>query len=192
MLLAAGTSSRMGRNKLLVEIDGKSVVRRAADAAVAAGLSPILVVLGHEPARARAELSGLDCTLVLNPDYARGINTSLRAGIAAVPDVAGAALVLLADMPLVTADMIRALVDRWRSSDAPLAVSTYGEVLAPPMLYGRSLFPELRALEGDGCGKRVVKRHRHEAIEVALPAEALADLDFPEDVDRVRAGIEGA
>jgi CTP:molybdopterin cytidylyltransferase MocA len=65
-------------------------------------------------------------------------------------------------------------------------------VLAPPMLYGRSLFPELRALDGEGCGKRVVKRHRDEALEVAWPASALTDLDLPEDVDRVRTRIEGA
>jgi molybdenum cofactor cytidylyltransferase len=192
VLLAAGTSSRMGRNKLLVELGGKSVLRRAVETAAAAGLAPILVVLGHEPERARAELAGLDCAIVLNADYARGINTSLRAGIAAVPESAVAAVVMLADMPFVSAAMIRELVERWRAADAPLAVSIYGEVLAPPMLYARSLFPEVRALDGDGCGKRVVKRHRDEALEVAWPAAALTDLDLPEDVDRVRTRIEGA
>ncbi len=195
VLLAAGTSSRMGRNKLYLELGGKSVLRRAVDAAAAAGLDPILVVLGHEPERAQAELKGLDgptVRTVLNPDYAGGIDTSMRAGIAAVPESAGGAVVLLADMPFVSAAMIRELVERWRAADAPLAVSRYGEVLAPPMLYGRSLFPELLALDGAGCGKRVVKRHRDEALEVAWPASALADLDFPEDVDRVRAQIEGA
>ena len=192
VLLAAGTSSRMGRNKLLVELGGKSVLRRAVETAAAAGLEPILVVLGHEPERARAELAGLDCATVLNADYARGINTSLRAGIAAVPESAVAAVVMLADMPFVSAAMIRELVERWRAVDAPLAVSIYGEVLAPPMLYARSLFPELRALDGEGCGKRVVKRHRDAALEVAWPASALTDLDLPEDVDRVRTQIEGA
>jgi molybdenum cofactor cytidylyltransferase len=192
VLLAAGTSSRMGRNKLLVELGGKSVLRRAVETAAAAGLEPILVVLGHEPERARAELAGLGCATVLNADYARGINTSLRAGIAAVPESAVAAVVMLADMPFVSAAMIRELVERWRAVDAPLAVSIYGEVLAPPMLYARSLFPELRALDGEGCGKRVVKRHRDAALEVAWPASALTDLDLPEDVDRVRTQIEGA
>ena len=193
VLLAAGLSSRMGRNKLLIELGGKSVLRRAVETAAAAGLDPILVVLGHEPDRARAELEGLDGTTVprvlpvLNPDYARGINTSLRAGIAAVPESAGAAVVMLADMPFVTAAMIRELVDRWRAADAPLAISTYGEVFAPPTLYGRPLFPELRALDADGCGKRVVKLHRAEALEVPWPASTLTDLDLPEDVAQVRA-----
>lgn len=191
VVLAAGTSSRMGRNKMLLELGGKSVLRRAVETAAAAGLDPLLVVLGHEPERARAELGSVECATVLNAEYARGINTSLRAGIGAVPETAGAAVVMLADMPFVSAAMIRALVEQWRAADAPLVVSSYGDVLAPPMLYGRSLFPELRALDGEGCGKRVVKRHRDEAIEIALPASALADLDLPEDLDRVRARIEG-
>lgn len=190
VLLAAGMSSRMGRNKLLLELGGKTVLRRAVETAAAAGLRPILVVLGHQPAFAQAQLVGLDCTAVLNPDYERGMNTSLQAGIAAVPEGAGAAVVMLADMPFVSAAMIRELVDRWRSSDAPLAVSTYGEVIAPPTIYARSLFAEIAALDGEGCGKRVIKHHRKEAIELAWPATALTDLDLPEDVERARALLE--
>jgi molybdenum cofactor cytidylyltransferase len=183
VLLAAGTSSRMGQNKLFLTLAGESVLRRAVRTAAAAGLDPILVVLGH------AELEGLDCLPVLNPEYASGINTSLRSGIGAVPDDVAAAVVLLADMPFVTGEMIRTLVERYRSSHPALVVSTYQGVDAPPMLYDRSLFAELRALSGDGCGKKVVKRHRGEALELAWPAGALTDLDVPEDVERVRAEL---
>jgi molybdenum cofactor cytidylyltransferase len=122
---------------------------------------------------------------VSNPEYARGLHTSLRAGIAAVPDGARAAVVLLADMPLVDAGMVRALVDRWRTAGAPLVVSRYGGVVAPPILYASTLFPELRALDGDGCGKAVVKRHRGEEIAIDWSAERLSDLDVPDDVRRV-------
>src|SRR5207253_8274090 len=90
VLLAAGTSSRMGKNKLFLELGGVSVLRRAARTALAAGLDPLLVVLGHESERARADLSDVSCTVVINPDYASGMNTSLRAGIKAVPDSASA------------------------------------------------------------------------------------------------------
>lgn len=191
ILLAAGLSSRMGNNKLFLELGGKTVLRRAAGTALAAGLDPVLVVVGNERERVEAELKGLPCTPVFNGDYARGINTSLRKGIAAVPEEAAGAVVLLADMPFVSAGMIRELVDRWRASAPPLAVSLYGEVLAPPTLYGRPLFAEIAQLDGEGCGKRVVKRHRAEAIELAWPAQALADLDVPDDVARVRAQLEG-
>ncbi len=189
VLLAAGTSSRMGKNKLFLEVGGSSLLRRAARAAAAAGLDPLLVVLGHESDRARAELEGVSCTPVLNADYARGMYTSLRAGIAAVPEGAPAAVVMLADMPFVTAEMVRELIERWQGE--PLAVSLYGDVVAPPILYARALFPELRELDSESCGKRVVKRHRKDALEVPRPAAALADLDVPADVERVRSVLEG-
>jgi molybdenum cofactor cytidylyltransferase len=190
VILAAGLSSRMGRNKVVLDLAGRSVVRRAVETAQAAGLSPVLVVIGHERERVEAELENLACTAVLNPDYASGINTSLRTGIGAVPEDCGAAVVLLADMPLVSSQMLGALCDTFRRGAAPLVVSTYGGVLAPPMLYGRSLFPELRELEGEGCGKRVVKRHRAQAAELAWPVAALTDLDLPADIDRVLAHLE--
>jgi molybdenum cofactor cytidylyltransferase len=190
VLLAAGTSSRMGTNKLFLSLRGETVVRRAIRTALAAGLDPVLVVLGHESERAKAELKGLRCAVVLNKDYAQGINTSLSAGIAAVPEQAVAALVMLADMPFVTKEMLGAIVERYRGGTSPLVVSNYEGVDAPPMLYDRSLFTELRALDGDGCGKKVVKRHRSESLEVAWPASALKDLDLPADVDAVLAELE--
>jgi molybdenum cofactor cytidylyltransferase len=189
VLLAAGTSSRMGRNKLLLELGGLSVLRRAARTALTAGLDPLLVVLGHESERARAELEGIACTPVLNPDYASGMNSSLRAGIAAVPADAAAAVVLLADMPFVTVEMVSEVARRW--SGQPLAVSLYGDVVAPPILYSRALFGELLEMTAGDCRKRVVKRHRAEALEVPWSASALADLDVPDDVDKARSEIEG-
>jgi molybdenum cofactor cytidylyltransferase len=191
VVLAAGTSSRMGKNKLFLPLGGTSVLRRAVGTAAGAGLDPVLVVLGHESDRAAAELAGLSFTKVLNAEYSRGMNTSVRAGISAVPADSSGAVLMLADMPFVTAGMLRELIDRYRAADAPLVISTYGDVLAPPILYGRALFGELCALDGDGCGKRVVKAHRAEAIQVEWPPAALTDLDLPEDVERVRAGIEG-
>src|SRR3989449_8580357 len=78
---AAGLSSRMGENKMLIEVGGRTLVRRAVETALSAGLDPVLVVVGHESERVRAELRGLSCTAVLNAEYARGMNTSLRAEI---------------------------------------------------------------------------------------------------------------
>jgi molybdenum cofactor cytidylyltransferase len=190
VVLAAGVSSRMGRNKLFIELGGRSMLRRVATTAVEAGLDPLLVVVGHERERVQAELADLPHTAVFNADYASGMNTSLRAGFRAISDEHDGAIVLLADMPFVTTAMVRTLADRFREGEEPLVVSTYGEVVAPPILYGRSLFDELRALEGDGCGKGIIKRHRQQAVEVAWPASALADLDHPEDVDRARLVVE--
>jgi len=192
VVLAAGPSTRMGENKLFLRLEGETVLVRAVRRAIAAGLDPVIVVLGHEAERARTELSGLPCLPVVNPDYARGLNASARAGIAAIPASARAAVVLLADMPFVTDRMIAALVERYRESDAPLVISEYGGIQAPPTLYDRSLFAEVGDAEGEGCGKRVVRRHRSEAAAVAWPAAALADLDRPQDYELVKSEIETA
>ena len=188
VLVAAGTSSRMGKNKLFLEIDGQTVLRRAVRTAAAAGLDPLLVVLGHESDRARAELRELPCLTAINPRYAEGMSSSLSAGISKLPGGPAAAVAMLADMPFVTAAMVRELVSRWRGE--PLVVSLFGDVVAPPILYARRLFPELRALDGQSCRKRVIERYRARAAEVRWPESALQDLDFPGDVERVRAGVE--
>lgn len=192
ILLAAGTASRMGKDKLLLPIGGESLLRRAARRATEAGLHPLIVVLGHEVERMRGELEGLRCRIAVNPDYAEGIHLSVRAGMAALTegDAPDAVVVMLGDMPFVTRDMLARLVDHYRGGSAPLVISDYDGVKAPPMLYDRSLFPELRALQGPGCGREVVKRHGAEAAVVSWPAAALADVDLPEDYERVRGEIE--
>ncbi len=191
ILLAAGAATRMGRNKLLLELEGETLLRRAARRALAAGLDPVLVVLGHEAARAGAELDRLGCRIVLNPDHARGINTSLSAGVAAVPPEASAAVVLLADMPFVDAGMVRAVLARFRETGAPVVTCRYGEVTAPPTLYDRAVFPELRGGEGEGRGREVVRRYRERAAFVSWPASALADVDVPEELERARTRLGG-
>jgi molybdenum cofactor cytidylyltransferase len=187
ILLAAGTSSRMGSNKLLFELEGESVLRRAAKRALAGGLSPLVVVLGHESDKTARELEGLPCEWALNPLYEQGINSSLKSGIMAVQGFkATAALVMLADMPFVTSEMIAEMIARYRTTEALLVISDYDGVNAPPMVYDRSLFMELLMMTGEGCGRQVVKRHRSEAEVLPWPVAALADLDVPEDYARVK------
>jgi len=191
ILLAAGSATRMGQNKVLLPLGGETVLRRAARAALAAGLAPVLVVLGHEAERAEADLAGLPVQIVQNPRHGLGINTSLSAGAEAVPPRAAAAVVLLADMPGVDAAMIRQVVARHRETGAPLVTALYGQTPAPPTLYDRSLFPELTGGEGEGRGREVVRRHWGQAVKVPFPEAALADLDVPADYERARARIEG-
>ena len=189
VVLAAGSSTRMGRNKLFFDLAGETLLRRTVRCALDAGLDPVLVVVGHEAQRARAELAGLPCAPVDNPEHALGINRSLRAGISHLPERAQAAVVMLADMPFVTSDMVASLVTHYRESTAPLVISAYGDVNAPPMLYDRALFAELRQVAGEGCGRQVVKRHRHEAVAVTWPEAALQDIDVPEDYERIQAEL---
>jgi molybdenum cofactor cytidylyltransferase len=197
VVLAAGSSKRMGENKLLLALDGEPLVTRAVRAAAAAGLAPIVVVLGHEAERVRAALDGLACRAVLNPDHARGKGTSLQLGVAEVARAtdAAAAVVMLADMPFVSAQMLAAVAraaPRDGGGRAPMVISRYGgEVTAPPILYDRALFDELCAVPAQACGKEMVRRHRHEAVFVDWPEGALADVDVPEDYRRLRSATAG-
>ena len=190
IVLAAGSGSRMGANKLLLRLAGETLLRRAVRVAGEAGLDPVLVVLGYEAERAREELIGLRCEVVPNPRHALGLNTSLDAGAAAIPARAAAAVVLLADMPFVTAAMVRTVIARHLEGGAPVVASRYGAVQAPPTLYARGVLHELRGAEGEGRGRAVVRRHAAEVAWVSWPEEALADLDDPAALERARARLE--
>ena len=186
VLLAAGSSSRLGTNKLLVDFGGETIVRRAARRALEAGLAPVIVVLGFEAERVAEALQGVEVMRVVNPKHAGGMAGSMRAGIGRVPADCEAAVMILADMPLVTSAMSAGLVARFRSGPEPLVISLYGGVQAPPTLYARALFPALGAA-GEGGGRLVVRDHRGEAAALEWPPALLADLDRPEDVRRLRS-----
>ena len=191
IVLAAGSSTRMGRNKLLLDVGGETLVRRAVRLATEAGLDPVILVTGRFREAVEREVEGLDCTPTFNPDHETGIQTSVACGVAAAPEACGAAVVLLSDMPFVTARMVRTLVERHAETGAPLVASRYGgEVNAPPILYGRGLFGEVSRMKA-GCGREVVRRHHERAIHVEWPVDRLRDLDRPDDYASARRAFAG-
>lgn len=167
---------------MLAEVAGETLVHRAARSALSAGLDPLVVVVGHEADAARESLRDLPCHFAFNPSFRGSTSGSLHWGLERVPATAGGAVVLLGDMVGVTSQMIRALTDAAGARAAPLVVSRYGDVNAPPLLFRRELFPELLAWHGEGCGKAVVQRHRDEAHTLDWPVSALADVDTPADL----------
>jgi molybdenum cofactor cytidylyltransferase len=181
VILAAGASSRMGTNKMLLPVHGTPMVRRAVQCALDAGVSPVIVVLGHEPDATRDALAGVPCIFVTNSNYTGPTSTSLHAGLLALGADVDAVVVQLADMVRVTTPMIQALMASAASNPAPLCVSRYGDVLAPPLLFRRELWPELLAWHGEGCGKAVVRAHEAEALMHDWPSAALQDIDTPAD-----------
>jgi molybdenum cofactor cytidylyltransferase len=189
-VLAAGSSSRLGSNKLLIELDGEPVVRRAARRALEAGLTPVVVVLGFEAERVAAAVEGLPVGAALNERHAGGVHTSVRAGLDSLGGECDAVVVILADMPLVTPAMLHELVARFRGG-APIVISRYGEIQAPPTLYARSLFHAL-STGGEGCGRRVVREHSDLVTALDWSPELLADLDRPEDIARIRTLVTQA
>jgi molybdenum cofactor cytidylyltransferase len=190
IVLAAGSSTRMGRNKLLLEVDGETLVRRAVRLAGKAGLDPVILVTGCFREAVERAVAGLDCAPTFNPDHETGIQTSVARGVGAAPAACGAAVVMLPDMPFVTARMVRTLLERHADTGAAVVASRYGDVNAPPILYDRSLFGEISRMKA-GCGREVVRRHHERAVHVDWPADRLRDLDRPGDYESVRRDLAG-
>jgi molybdenum cofactor cytidylyltransferase len=187
LILAAGASSRMGRPKQLLDWEGRPLVRAAAEVALAAQLDPLLVVVGGAQAQVAEALAGLPLRLIANPDYAAGQSTSLRAGIAALGQDVDAVVVLLGDQPFVTAAIVEQLVAEWRSSEALIVAPTYAGQRGNPVLFARAVFPELLAVQGDQGARAVLATDRLRVHLVPFnDARPLADIDTPEDYERLR------
>jgi molybdenum cofactor cytidylyltransferase len=188
IVLAAGTSGRWGDgNKLLAEVAGKPLVEHAARAALDAGCDPVLVVTGNERAEIEAALAGLPVRVVHNPDFARGLATSVRNGVAAVPRNSVAVVVLLGDMPWVRAGHVRRLCERFDPERPRVLVPEWQGRRGNPVLWPRQLFAELAALEGDRGGRQLLARHPDLVETVSLDEAVLRDVDAPEDLPEDRA-----
>jgi molybdenum cofactor cytidylyltransferase len=189
VVLAAGRSSRMGDNKLLVDLDGKPLVRHAVLAALASRATPVVVVTGNEAERVRAALSDLDVRFVHNPDFATGMASSLRAGIAAVGDAAGA-LVCLGDMPRVTAAHLDALVAAFETAqdDGAIVVPTCERKRGNPVLWGRRHFASIATLSGDVGARALIEQAAESVLWLAIDDPAiLVDVDTPAALGSLRS-----
>jgi molybdenum cofactor cytidylyltransferase len=195
IILAAGRSTRMGGpNKLLAEVGARTLVRIAAEEALASRAKPVIVVTGHQRDKVEAALSGLDVRLVHNPNFADGLSTSLKAGIAAVPEDADGAVVCLGDMPQVRAGLIDQMLGVFDPERGALVVvPTIAGKRGNPVVWSRRFFPELMALDGDVGARNLIGRYPEAVAEVPLAdAAALIDVDTPEALLKVRAELEGA
>jgi molybdenum cofactor cytidylyltransferase len=188
VILAAGRSTRMSpRNKLLEEIGGRPVVARVAETALASGASPVVVVTGFEAQRIAEALRGLDVLSVHNPDFAAGLSTSLRAGLAALPAKSDGALILLGDMPFVEAGDLAALIAAFAAKDRnSICVPARHGRIGNPVLWGRAYFPEMMRLTGDAGAKLLLEVHREHITEVEAVSDGIfADVDAPSDLARL-------
>lgn len=188
IVLAAGRGTRFGEEpKLLAQVGGKALVRHATEAAVDSKADPVIVVTGHRADAVEAELKGLPVRIVHNPLFADGLSTSLKAGFSALPPNARAAIILLGDMPLVSASLMDALVAGWHESGEPAAlVPTLNGRRGNPVVISRALQPDIETLSGD-VGAGPVLRGRSDVVEWPTADEAVVqDIDTREEFGKLR------
>ena len=193
IVLAAGRSTRMGGpNKLVAEIGGKPLVRIAVEEALASRAKPVIVVTGHERERVEAALAGLPVKLAHNREFADGLATSVRTGIASVPAEADGAVICLGDMPQVDAALIERLIEAFDPEQGALGVvPTIDGKRGNPVLWSRRFFPDLMAIEGDIGARRLIGRYGEAVIEVPVTGKAaFTDIDTQEALAGVKASIE--
>jgi len=189
LVLAAGQSRRMGTlNKLLIGIDGKPMVRHVAEAVQGSQARPIIVVTGHEREKVEAALSGVGvASFVFNPDYAQGLSTSLKQGLAALPAGTEGAVVCLGDMPKVAASEIDRLIAAFNALEGRgICVPTRRGKRGNPVLLASRLFPELSSVSGDVGARDVIAAHPELVVEVEMDGDGvLTDIDTPQALARL-------
>jgi molybdenum cofactor cytidylyltransferase len=185
VVLAAGRSTRAGAtNKLTAAIAGVPMVARVVDAVLGAPVRPIIVVTGHEASAVRTSLAGRDVTFVHNPDFADGMATSIRAGVAALPEEASAVVICLGDMPALASEDIARLLAAFETGGADICVPVAGERRGNPALFARRFFPELQVLSGDTGARGLIAAHADQVREVRMEGVGiLTDLDTEADID---------
>jgi molybdenum cofactor cytidylyltransferase len=185
VVLAAGRATRMGGAKLLLPVGGRPMVQRVVDASLGSKASQTIVVVGSEAQAVTEALAGRPVTVVVNPDYAYGMSTSLRAGLSAVDPAADGAVILLGDQPFVSSALLDALIDRFATCGKPVVRPSAGGQPANPVLVSAALFPEIAAECGDVGGRHVVARRAGDVCLVPVddPHE-LVDIDSPQEYEK--------
>lgn len=185
LVLAAGGARRFGSPKVLAPFHGEPMVRRAASLLSPLCPAGVYVVTGDGEAAIRTALDGTGATCVLNPGWAEGLSSSLRAGVAALPPEVEAVMILLADTPAVTDQDLKSLVAAWKVEPQLVAAASFGDRAGPPVILPRELWPELAALRGDQGARSLLQWHT-ELVTVPMPHAAL-DVDTPADLARLEA-----
>ncbi len=189
VILAAGRSTRMGGpNKLLAELGGKPLVRIVTEQALESKASNVIVVTGHQAEEVQKALQGLRVKFVHNPDFAEGLASSVKTGIAAVPENADGAVICLGDMPLISAHLIDRLIEAFAPDRGNLiAVPVSDGRRGNPVLWSRRFFNELMTLDGDIGARHLIAKHSEAVAEVPVEGHgAFLDIDTPQALEAAR------
>ncbi|MFL5627946.1 MAG: NTP transferase domain-containing protein [Ktedonobacteraceae bacterium] len=207
IILAAGSSSRMGegRHKLLLPLNERPVLAHVIEATLASRARPIVIVLGHQAEQVRSQIASYvehtAITLIENPDYLQGMSTSMHIALEVLASndyknkytglEVDSALITLGDQPLITAQIIDALIDAWHKTGKRIVAPLYAGKRGNPTLFAACLFAELQEVSGDEGGRSVLARHKQELETVELGNETASyDVDTWEAYQQVVSTLQ--
>ena len=185
IVLAAGLSSRFGRNKMLEPVEKTPLLVHVVSTALRSRVSEVLVVSGHEDDKVRSLLQGYGCRIVFNEEYAKGQSFSVRKGLSAASPDADAIMIQPGDMALTSEKIVNGVIDRYEQTRAPIVTASHQGRSGHPILFDKSLFLEIMEIDESTRGlKKVVSNHLSQAVIVEAGSGALFDLDTQDDLKR--------
>jgi len=188
IVLAAGASTRMGTQKMLLPFAGSTVVAHVVDQCMRSGLDTVHVVVGHDAAEVAQALSGRPCLVVYNPDHERGMLSSVRAGIASAALEWEAAFVVLGDQPLLYPGVVERLADAYAKAPEALVVPTFGGRRGHPLVLPRLYWPDVLTQYDDEGLRGVLRDHDGRVVSVDMDTDViLKDMDWQQDYEALRA-----
>ncbi len=194
IVLAAGQSTRLGEPKLLLDLGGRPLIRCTVEnVAAACSITDVVVVTGPRAVEVAAAIQGLSCRLVHNPDYAAGMSTSLRCGLAALDPEVEMAVICLGDQPLVGPSVIDGLVRALSTGAKSIAQPVYDGQKGNPVVFRRCHFEALQAVTGDAGGRAVLAAHPDAVARVTFPdPHCNLDVDTRADYERIQRAWRSA
>ena len=187
---AAGMSTRMGRNKLLLAFRDKPLIARAVDTLLESEVDQVVVVLGHEADKVKAELQGRQVTIVENPNYGQGMSTSIRVGLGAVSSGARAIMIYLADQPLLEPEDVNRLTRAFakaREHNKSIVVPFFRGQRGNPVILDASYKEAILDVVGEAGCKRVIKRNPDKVLVVEMETDhVVRDVDRIEDYEGLK------
>lgn len=183
MLLAAGSSSRLGSPKQLLPLKNTTLLQHSLDVAIDSGIRPIVVILGSGAEGIERKIVARTATVVINEGWQEGMASSLRCGLkvllAQYPTL-DALILMVCDQPFITPEILKNLVNAHAESGKPIITCSYGNTFGPPTLFSKKHFEELMLLKGDTGARSIINRHLQE-VEVIPFADGNLDIDTESD-----------
>ena len=183
IILAAGSSSRMGQSKQMLEVNGEKLLEKTVTTVLASQIREVVVVLGADAEQHSKVLTPFAVSIVFNDQWKKGMGSSIKAGLRYITSTGSscdAVIIFVCDQPMLMPDTVSSIVQRFEQTNKPVVASGYSNVPGVPVLFAKSYFPKLEQLPDDHGAKRIIQQNPSDAVIVPFPGGEI-DLDTMED-----------